>query len=126
MILLGTLLGSAIAVIRIVPLVTGPIAQAGQSNSVVSGIATITSDPIVTYRKEALDWNDRKLVRISLQIDSVTARGETFDVGSPVLSFISDPELISATQTYIPGQRIKFSAKLSPAPVGKPFAANIN
>ena len=126
MILLGTLLGSAIAVIRIVPLVTGPIAQAGQSNSVVSGIATITSDPIVTYRKEALDWNDRKLVRISLQIDSVTARGETFDVGSPVLSFISDPELISAAQTYIPGQRIKFSAKLSPAPVGKPFAAYIN
>jgi competence protein ComEC len=125
MILLGTLLGSAIAAIRIVPLVTGPIAQASQSNSVVSGIATIASDPIVTHSKETLDWNDRKLLRISLRIDSVTARGQTFNVGSPVLSFISDPELISIVQRYIPGQRIEFSAKLSGAPVGKPFAAYI-
>jgi competence protein ComEC len=125
MILLGTILGGAIAAIRIVPLVTGPIAQASQSNSVVSGIATIASDPIVTHSKETLDWNDRKLLRISLRIDSVTARGQTFNVGSPVLSFISDPELISIAQRYIPGQRIEFSAKLSAAPVGKPFAAYI-
>ena len=125
MILLGTLLGSAIAAIRIAPLVTGPIAQASQSNSVVSGIATITSDPIATHSKEALDWNDRKLLRISLRIDSVTARGQTFNVGSPVLAFISDPELISVSENYIPGQRIRFLAKLSPAPVGKPFAGYI-
>ena len=123
MILLGALLGTAISILRILPLVTGPIAQASQSNSVVSGIATITSDPVVIQSKETLGWNDERLLRISLRIDSVKSKGEAFEVSTPVLAFITDPELISVAQQYIPGQRIKFSAKLTPAPVGKPFAA---
>ena len=122
MILLGTLLGGSIAVIRILPLVSGPVVEASQSNSVISGIATITSDPMITQSKEALDWNNRKLLRISLRIDSVTTRGQAFNVGSPVLSFISDPELISVAEDFIPGQRIQFSAKLSAAPAGRPVA----
>lgn len=122
MILLGALLGTAIAIIRILPLATGPIAQASESNSVVSGIATITSDPILTQNKDDLDWNNRRLLRITMRIDSLTTRGETFNVGSPVMSFISDPELISIAEYYIPGQRFEFSGKLSPAPIGKPFA----
>ena len=122
MILLGTLLGTGIAALRILPLTTGPIAQASESNSVVSGIATITSDPVVTHSKEALNWNDRKLLRITLRIDTLTARGKTFNVGSPVMSFITDPELIAIAENYIPGQRFEFSGKLSPAPLGKPFA----
>ena len=122
MILLGTLLGTAIATLRILPLATGPIAQASQSNSVVSGIATITSDPIVTQSKDDLDWNNRRLLRISLRIDSLTTRGKTFNVGSPVMSFITDPELIAIAEHYIPGQRFEFSGKLSSAPIGKPFA----
>jgi hypothetical protein len=94
MILLGALLGTAIAILRILPLATGPIAQASQSDSVVSGIATITSDPILTQSKGDLDWNNRRLLRITMRIDSLTARGKTFNVGSPAMSFISDPELI--------------------------------
>ncbi len=122
MILLGVLLGTSVTVLRILPLVTGPIAQASQTNSVVSGIATVTSDPIKTHSKETLDWNDRQLLRIALRIDSMTAKGKTFATGSPVLSFITDPELIAITGKYIPGQRFRFSGKLSAAPIGKPFA----
>ena len=122
MILLGALLGTAIAILRILPLATGPIAQASQSDSVVSGIATITSDPILTQSNDDLDWNNRRLLRITMRIDSLTARGKTFNVGSPVMSFISDPELISIVEHYIPGQQFEFSGKLSPAPIGKPFA----
>lgn len=122
MILLGVSLGTSISIIRILPLATGPIAQASESNSVISGIATITSDPMITQSKETLGWNNQKLLRISLRIDSVITRGQSFEVSSPVLAFISEPELISVTEQYIPGQRISFSAKLSPAPIGKPFA----
>lgn len=122
MILLGVFLGSAIAIIRVLPLASGPIAQASKSNAVVSGLATVTSDPIVTNTRETLDWSDSKLLRVSLRIDSVTSRGQTFDVGSPVLSFISDPDLITVAQNFIPGQRFSFSAKLTAAPIGKPFA----
>lgn len=57
-----------------------------------------------------------------MRIDSLTTRGKTFSVSSPVMSFISDPELISIVEHYIPGQRFEFSGKLSPAPIGKPFA----
>ena len=48
MILLGAFLGTSIAAIRIWPLVSGPIAEASESKSVVSGIATITSDPVIS------------------------------------------------------------------------------
>jgi competence protein ComEC len=122
MILLGVFLGSAIAIVRVLPLVSGPIAQASKSNAVVSGLATVTSDPIVTNTRETLDWSDRKLLRVSLRIDSVTSRSQTFDVGSPVLAFISDPDLLTVAQNFIPGQRFSFSAKLTAAPIGKPFA----
>jgi len=122
MVVLGAVLGASIAAIRILPLVTGPIAKASQANSVISGIATITSDPVISHSKETLDWNDQRLLRISMRIDSVTFRGDTFEVSSPVLSFISDPDLKSTAEQYIPGQRVRFSAKLSAAPVGKPFA----
>lgn len=122
-ILLGTLLGSAVAAIRILPLAMGPIAKASESNSVISGVATVTSDPIVTESKSALDWNEQKILRISFRIDSVTVRGEVFKTRSPVISFISDPGLMSIAKSYIPGQRLKFSGKLSSAPAGKPFAA---
>ena len=122
MILLGALLGTSIAMLRILPLVTGPIALASQSNSVVSGIATITSDPIITQSKNDLNWDNRRLLRITLRIDSLSVRGQTFNVGSPVMSFITDPELIATAEHYIPGQRFEFSGKLSPAPIGKPFA----
>ena len=122
MIVLGALLGSTIAIIRILPMATGPVAKASQSNVVVSGVATVTSDPIVSEAKSALDWNNRKLLRISLRIDSINVRGQVFSVGSPVMTFIDDSELIAAAKHYIPGQRIQFSGKLSSAPLGKPFA----
>lgn len=122
MILLGAFLGGGIAALKIQPLISGPIAQASRSNSVVSGVATVTSDPVITHSKESLDWNDRKLLRISLRIDSVTTRGESFKVGSPVLAFATDPALISVMKSYVPGQCFKFSAKLSAAPIGKPYA----
>ena len=122
MILLGACLGISIAILRILPLATGPVAQASQSNSVVSGIATVTSDPIVTHSKEALDWNDRKLLRIALRIDALTVHGKSYNLGSPVMSFITDSEMIAAAEHYIPGQRYSFSGKLSAAPIGKAFA----
>jgi len=123
MILLGVFLGTGVAALRILPLVTGPIAQASQANSVISGIATITSDPIVTQTKGALDWNNQKLLRISLRLDALTIRGESFKVGSPVMSFITDPEIFATAEDFIPGQQFEFTGKLSSAPVGKPFAA---
>lgn len=126
MISLGAFLGTSIAVIRIFPLVSGPIVVASESKSVISGVATITSDPAISRSKENLNWNDRRLLRILLRIDSVTIRGETLEVSSPVLALISDPNLIAATERYVPGQRIRFSAKLSAAPVGKPFAGYLN
>lgn len=126
LILLGACLGVSIAVIRILPLVSGPIAEASESKSVISGIATVTSDPAISQTKENLNWNDRRLLRILVRIDSVIIRGETFKVRSPALALISDPSLIAATEGYVPGQRIRFIAKLSAAPVGKPFAGYLN
>ncbi len=126
MILLGTFLGASIAAIRILPLVTGPIAEASETKSVISGIATITSDPMISQKNEVTDWSNQRLLRILLRIDSVTIRGQTYEVNSPVLALVSNPDLIAATEKVLPGQQVRFSAKLTAAPIGKPFAGYLN
>lgn len=126
MIVLGTFLGASIAAIRILPLVTGPIAEASETKSVISGIATITSDPMISQENEVTDWSNQRHLRILLRIDSVTIRGQTYEVNSPVLALVSNPDLIVAIEKVLPGQQVRFSAKLSAAPIGKPFAGYLN
>jgi competence protein ComEC len=126
MILLGAFLGTSIAAIRILPLVIGPIAEASETKSVISGIATIASDPMISQKNEVTDWSNQRLLRVLLRIDSVTIRGQTYEVNSPVLALVSNPDLIAATEKVLPGQQVRFSAKLSAAPIGKPFAGYLN
>lgn len=123
MIAIGILLGSTIALLRVLPLATGPIFEAGNTESVVTGMATVASDPIVFHSKEAIDWTEKELMRISLRIESITIGSEVFKVSSPVLVFTSNKELINSLEKYIPGQQVKFTGKLSTAPIGRPFAA---
>ncbi|CAB4343436.1 unannotated protein [freshwater metagenome] len=123
MLALGALLGITISLLRIYPLTYGPVAQASASNVVIKGAAVVTSDPIISNRKGQLDWANQEVLRITLRLESATIHSQTFDLHSPVLVFASEPEIVSALKTYIPGQKISVTGKLSTAPLGKPYAA---
>ena len=112
MVLLGAILGCAISLIRIYPLVSGPIANASSSNAVISGTAVITSDPIISESKGDLDWVNQEVLRITLRLESAKIRNQVFDVHAPVLVFTSQPEIVTALKTAVPGQTISITGKL--------------
>ena len=122
LIILGFLLGVAVTLLRLYPIVYGPISQASVSGAVIKGTATLISDPIVSIRKGNLDWKQQDLLRVGLQIESAEIRGESFKLSTPVLVLISDPVLIESFQNLIPGNQISFVGKLTPAPIGRQLA----
>jgi competence protein ComEC len=122
LIILGFLLGVVVTLLRLYPIVYGPISQASVSGAVIKGTATLISDPIVSIRKGNLDWKQQNLLRVGLQIDSAEIRGESFKLSTPVLVLISDPVLIESFQNLIPGNQISFVGKLTPAPIGRQLA----
>ena len=121
-VLLGAILGCGVALLRLFPIAYGPIAQASQSGSVVIGTATVISDPVISSRKNALDWNSQELLRIGLRIDTGKIKGESFQLSSPVLVLASDTALIEGLQDLIPGNQISFVGKLTVAPIGRQLA----
>lgn len=121
-IVLGTILGCVITLLRLYPIVYGPISQAGVSGAVIKGTATVTTDPIVSNRKGNLDWTQQDLLRVGLRIDSAMIRGESIKLSTPVLVLVSDAALIESFEKLIPGNQISFVGKLATAPIGRQLA----
>lgn len=121
-ILLGSILGCGITLLRLFPIAYGPISQASESGSVVIGTATVISDPVISRGKGELDWNSQDLLRIGLRIDSGKIKGESFQLSSPVLVLATGESLIESLQGLTPGNQISFVGKLAVAPIGRQLA----
>lgn len=121
-ILLGSILGFLVTLLRLYPIAYGPISQASESGAVIKGTATIISDPVISNRKGKLDWTEQDLLRVGLRIDTATIRGESFKLSTPVLVLVTQPELIESFKYLIPGNQITFVGKLSTAPIGRQLA----
>ncbi len=121
-ILMGSILGCLVTLLRLYPIAYGPISQASENGAVIKGTATVISDPVISNRNEKLDWTQQDLLRVSLRIDTATIRGESFQLSSPVLVLASDPALIEGMREFIPGNQISFVGKLATAPIGRQLA----
>jgi len=121
-ILLGSILGCLVTLLRLYPIAYGPISQASASGAVIKGTATVISDPVISNRKGKLDWTQQDLLRVGLRIDTATIRGESFKLSTSVLVLVAEPELIQSFKYLIPGNQISFVGKLSAAPIGRALA----
>lgn len=124
--ILGVLLGLAVASIRVLPIISGPIAEASKHSQIVHGEGVIASDPIVSERREALDWSASELIRVTVTVTQIDVHGQTSTLRLPVMAFSSDPETISRLRVLAPGQRIAFVGKLNPPIPGRAIAANLS
>jgi competence protein ComEC len=113
-IILGFLLGVVVTLLRLYPIVYGPISQASDSGAVIKGTATLISDPLVSNRNGNLDWKQQNLLRVGLKIDSAVIRGESFELRAPVLVLVSDPVLIESFQNPIGCQLAGYLKPLKP------------
>ena len=124
--LLGVIVGTLLATIRVLPLVTGPIHDASLNSQIVHGAGVVASDPVITTKRNALDWSSGQLIRVALTVTEVEVHGKSTRLRIPVMAFSSQNEVLNLGADLIPGQHLEFVGKLTPALPGKAFAANLS
>lgn len=119
---LGIIVGSAVAILRTVPLITHPLHEAANNNSVVHARAVVTSDPIVFCRSGALDWSVNQSAVVNLRVEEFDVHGQVIRGAIPVSAFSTTgtSEQISG---LIPGMHVSTTMKLSSGSLGRPVAA---
>ena len=124
-VLLGVVVGVILATLRVLPLITGPIHESSQQGAIVKGTGVISSDPVVTPKKNALDWSATQLVRFTLQVNQIDVHGKVSKVRMPVMVFSSQSEIVNESKRLIPGEKVAFTGKLSTSLPGRAIAANL-
>ena len=124
--LLGIATGVLLASIRVFPLITGPVHEASIQSQVVIGTGVIASDPVISTKRNALDWSAGELLRVAVTVTEVEIHGTKSKLRIPVMAFSSQSKSVEMGKHLIPGQRISFVGKLSPALPGRAFAANLS
>ena len=122
MLALGVALGSAVAMLRIWPLIHHPLYSAARSTPISHIRAVVTGDPIVFARSGALDWNSRTSVVVPLRVTAFDVHGQRVRGAIPISAF-STPDTSEAMANLIPGMHVNLTARLSPATAGRPVAA---
>lgn len=123
--LLGILAGSAIGLVRTVPLHTQVVASAIEQERIVVITGFITADPIIFERTQALDWVTQNAAVVEISARSLTVADDKIQLHLPMSVF-------SSAQNYdyfvhlVPGTFVQISGKISGASPGKKYAATIN
>jgi competence protein ComEC len=122
---LGVVVGAIFATLRVLPLITGPIHDASKQGAIVMGTGVLSSDPITTQKRNALDWSSAQVVRFTMQVDEVNVHGTKSKLRMPVMVFSSNPEVLAKSEGLIPGQKVAFTGKLSAPLPGRAIAGNL-
>lgn len=119
---LGVIVGSAVAILRTVPLLQHPIHEAAHNKSLVHAQAVVADDPIVFSRSGALDWSENQSVVVNLRIEEFDSHEQVFRGAIPITAF-STPNTASQMADLVPGMRVSATMKLIPGSLGRPVAA---
>ena len=122
MFVVGTILGSAIALLRVWPLLNHPLHQESINAPVSHMRGVVTGDPIVFDRKGGLDWASRTSVVIPITVTVYEVHGREVHGAIPI-SVFSTASTSDDMAQLIPGMHVRMTAKLSPAQVGRPVAS---
>jgi competence protein ComEC len=120
LVILGFITGGLLALTRALPIVHSPVVRLAASEQVVDFDASVTGDPILSVKKDALAWRTVPRVAIHIRLETVHQGEFTTRVRIPAELFST-----RSTQQYlalIPGTRIRAAARLSPVQPGAPFA----
>ncbi len=121
----GAVLGSILAVVRVWPVTSGPIYAGAQHSVVVRGTATVISDPVVTRRANHLDWATTQSARVTLQLHDVVIHGRSMHSQVSVVAWASAPDVITRVQALQLGMSVNVCGRLRPGIAGRPEAASL-
>ena len=122
--LLGIALGSACALLRVLPIITGPLHALADERAVAHLTGVITSDPISFERAGALDWTSTQSVVVALRVESVEARSTRVRCRLPVSAFAHGEAALTLAH-LVPGTRVQLTGRLAPTTPGRNSAATV-
>lgn len=121
----GAVMGSILAVVRVWPVTSGPIFLGAQHSVVVRGTATVISDPVVTKRANHLDWATTQSARVTLRLNDVVIHGQSHHSRVAVVAWASGPDVVARVQVLQVGMTVTVCGRLRPGIVGRPEAASL-
>jgi len=107
--LLAVGIGGCSAALRLLPLVSGPLAALAADGAAISAQVELTGDPVRKVAKVVGDRRGPELVEATANITAFTARGKRWALRVPVL-LRGDSQLIA----YGPGTRLSVEGVLRP------------
>jgi len=122
----GFALGTLLSLIRVLPVVSGPVRDAAIKHKTVRIEAVVTSDPVRRERQDHLNWGSNVSSHITVRAEQVTLGRQMVNVRLPVLLFASDQSAVDRMMSLVPGMRIEVIGGLSPPYSGSAQAAVMN
>ena len=122
MLALGIALGSAVALLRVWPLIQHPLHAVADTGAISHVRGVVAGDPLVFEHTGGLVWAARTSVFVPLRITTFDVHGIAVR-GSIPISVFSSAGTADDLASLIPGMHVSMTVKLASASVGRPLAA---
>ena len=121
----GFVVGISATVIRIEPLVFGPLSRITDQNAVIQIEGELANDPRRSKSVSGLDLSTRDFGYFNLAAQFFTYRDKSYRVDVPIQVFVSGQNL-TAVENLAPGTKLAFSGKLTQAQLVQRVAGKVS
>lgn len=121
---LGVVIGVLFCVLRLEPLISGPLNQAVRENAVVKVSGTLLTDPIRSNSVSGLDLSTRDFGTFKIKTNRVTYRGNSYQLRVSIQVFVSGENLKKIWQLP-PGTQVIAIGKIGNADLLRGVAGNL-
>lgn len=124
-IIIGTIAGTSIALVRTIPLQNDFVASAIADEQIVTLAGVVANDPVQFERKQALDWSSQSAAVVEISLSSMSVGDATNHLRVPV-SVFSTSQTAEQIMTLLPGTKVQIVGKIKAASAGRKYAATVN
>ena len=123
---IGFCMGLILGLLRILPVVWGPVRVAAVEHRTARLYAVVTSDPVKTQRQDNLNWASTTFAHVTVRTETMAIGQHAVRVRVPVTLFASGDNVVDDMMHLVPGTLIELVGALSPPRAGSPQAAFMN
>ena len=122
----GFCMGLVLGLIRILPVVSGPVRTAGIEHRTARIEAVVSSDPVKTERQDGLNWASATFAHVTVRAERMSIGQQVLHIRVPIMLFASGENSAEQMLTLVPGTRVAVVGALSPPRAGSAQAAVMN
>ncbi len=120
----GLFIGVLLSLIRLEPLLNGPLKNAVAENAVINVSGTLLTDPVRSNTVSGLDLSTRDFGTFKLRTHQLSYRGHTYQLRVPIQVFVSGENSTKIWQVP-PGTQLSATGKIKEADLLRGVAGNV-